>query len=131
MYVFQYDLVVNCTPSFPFAIAVEKQKQRRVPIEDDPFDSVPLFQIMRDSSLLDEIHELVGMQKKVLVHCLAGVQRSPAVVACYLIKFHKMTPNEAIEYIKSKRHIAFFWQVNLMKALERFYEHIQSMEIMI
>ena len=50
------------------------------------------------------------------------MQRSCAVCACYLIKYHKMKPNEAINYIKSKRPIAFFGNVNLLSTIEQFYK---------
>ena len=57
----------------------------------------------------------------VLVHCYAGMQRSCAVVACYLIRYHNMNPQEAINFIKSKRSIAFAGRVNFIKTIEEFY----------
>lgn len=46
----------------------------------------------------DVIINLINQSNRVLVHCLAGINRSPTVVASYLIKQLKM--NNAIEYIK-------------------------------
>ncbi len=38
-----------------------------------------------------------------LIHCMAGIERSPLVVACYLHEYQGMTLNEAYDFIKEKR----------------------------
>ena len=115
-----FDFVVNCTPYLPLP---KDSNAIRIPIEDDPFDSVPLYQILRDTTVLQDVHKYITSNRKVLVHCQAGVQRSPAVVACYLIKYYDMNPEQSVAFIKTKRPIAFFWHVNLQKALQLTYEH--------
>ncbi|GLB34489.1 putative dual specificity phosphatase, catalytic domain [Lyophyllum shimeji] len=45
-------------------------------------------------------------EARVLVHCGEGVSRSVAVVAAYLIKEYGWSPEEAVEFIKSKRGVA-------------------------
>jgi protein-tyrosine phosphatase len=115
-----FDLVVNCTPNVPFY----GKTNIRIPIKDDPFDSVPLFQILRDGSALQTIHDALERGGRVLVHCQAGAQRSPAVVACYLVRFRGMTPQDAIDAIRAARPIAFFCGfVNLRRAIELVYEY--------
>jgi protein-tyrosine phosphatase len=52
-----------------------------------------------------------------------GQQRSCAVVACYLIKYYNLTPQEAIDFIKLKRPIAFFGNVNFLQTIEFFYQN--------
>ena len=39
-------------------------------------------------------------RQSVLIHCHAGMQRSAAVLACYLIRFYKMTPEDAVNQPK-------------------------------
>ena len=75
----RYDLVVNCTVNTPFAEGC--RNKIRIPISDDPFDSIPLFQILRDTNRLDTIHKTLQANQSVLIHCQAGAQRSPTVVA--------------------------------------------------
>lgn len=88
-----------------------------LPVHDSPDECEKLLSLILDTQVLEKMHDCIIKGQPVLVHCFVGMQRSCAVVACYLIKYHHMTPNEAIEYIKSKRPIAFFGQVNFMETL--------------
>jgi protein-tyrosine phosphatase len=76
---------------------------------------------MKEKNVLEKIYEHVSNKKPVLVHCHAGMQRSCAVVACYLIKYNYMEPTSAIQFIRFKRPIAFFGQVNFQSAIDLFY----------
>jgi protein-tyrosine phosphatase len=57
------------------------------------------------------------MGRNVLVHCSMGMQRSPAVVAAYLIKYNKLNVEEAMDYVKRKRPEAFFYKSTFERAL--------------
>jgi protein tyrosine phosphatase (PTP) superfamily phosphohydrolase (DUF442 family) len=124
----EFAVVVNCTPGLPFAApAGGAQVQVRVAVADDPFDSVPLFQILRDTDVLAQMHAaLCADARPVLVHCQAGAQRSPAVVAAYLMRYYGLGTQDAIDFVKSRRHVAFFWDVNLRRALELFCAHVAA-----
>jgi len=52
----------------------------------------------------DDAHEFIN-RDVTLVHCFAGISRSPTIVIAYLMKEKKMTFAEAFEYCKSKRPI--------------------------
>jgi hypothetical protein len=52
------------------------------------------------------MHQQIFQNKKVYVHCLAGVGRSATIVICYLVKYCHYTPEQAVNLIKSKRMIA-------------------------
>jgi protein-tyrosine phosphatase len=58
----------------------------------------------------------------ILVHCAAGMQRSAACCAMFLIAAMKMKPDEAIAFIREKRPIAFRPGVNFKDAIEGFYK---------
>ena len=60
--------------------------------------------------------------KPVLVHCAAGMQRSAAVTAMYLIATHRMRPEQAKTYIQNKRPIAFRPGANFSRSIDGFYK---------
>lgn len=119
-----FDMIVNCTKDISFPNNYQPICIR-IPINDEPYHSELLFSELINNNILEQIHNNITTHKlSVLVHCSMGMQRSCAVVACYLIKYYNMTPIEAIEYIKSKRPIAFFGNINLLSAIEKFYNYI-------
>ena len=119
-----FDLIINATPdlSFPPEVLQKKYKQEyiRIPVRDEPFDSEKLYNILETQNILDIIKKYISQNKKVLIHCNMGQQRSCAVIACYLIKHHNMNTKTAIEYCKKKRQMAFFGQVNFMDTIMKY-----------
>ena len=62
-----------------------------------------------------------GNGGKIYVHCKAGRSRSATMVGCYLMKKYKFNPEEAVEYMKSKRsHVLLHPQK--MEALVKFHQ---------
>jgi protein tyrosine/serine phosphatase len=112
-----YDLIVNCTPDIPFPII--HKSIIRIPVYDDPSYAQKMLLIIKQKQVLETIHKHLWEGKTVLVHCHAGMQRSCAVVACYLVKYHDLTPDEAILYIKKRRPIAFMGNVNFKETIDK------------
>jgi hypothetical protein len=112
-----FALIVNCTKSL-----IGAPGSVRVPIDDDESECDNLIKRLRETNVLERINDALSKGQTVLVHCYAGVQRSCAVVACYLIRYHQMTPESAIAFIKSKREVAFDDAPTFLAAIETFYE---------
>lgn len=92
--------IVNVTPNVP-AYHSDHFHYYNIPAEDtqkqnllDHFDHVYKF-----------IHRAITNNEKVLVHCVAGISRSPAIVISFLMRYAKMTMNDAYEFVKRKRSI--------------------------
>jgi hypothetical protein len=117
-----FPLIVNCTKDIPFPSYVPNII--RIAVNDDPSESRNMARQMIETGVLEKIRESLEKKEKVLVHCFAGAQRSCAVVACYLIKYHQFSPERAIQYIRLHRPVAFFGGVNFMQVLQYFHQKI-------
>lgn len=99
----QFDLIVNCTKHLP----ITSYNTIRISVDDHPSETQSLVKQVRESRVLEKIHQSLFDNKGVLVHCHAGMQRSCAVVAFYLLKYFNASPEDVIQYIRAKRSIAF------------------------
>jgi protein-tyrosine phosphatase len=62
----------------------------------------------------------------VLVHCAAGMQRSAAIVAMYIIATSQYKVENAIQYVQSKRPIAFTPRANFLKSIQIFEKNFDE-----
>ena len=52
---------------------------------------------------VDFVHKRITNEEPVMVHCLAGLGRTGTILACYLIKYQKMSPDGAIQKVRKER----------------------------
>jgi protein-tyrosine phosphatase len=128
-----FDFIVNCTKEHETSTLLYKKKDNfssnetinnnyvRISIKDNPYESDKLLSIIKENHILEQMNCYIRNNKNVLVHCVMGMQRSCTVVAFYLIKYYNMSPEQAINFIKSKRPVAFFGNVNFRQAIHAYY----------
>jgi protein-tyrosine phosphatase len=116
----QFTTIVNCTKDIPFPSYCKPENCIRIPINDNPDECQQLLYILNENNVLEKINNSIINKEPVLVHCSAGMQRSCAVVACYLMKYYNLDPNTAILHIQSRRPIAFFGNINFLNAIIKF-----------
>lgn len=90
--------VVNATTELPNA-PLEGVRVVAVRVPDEP--SADLASHLVDAA--DLIHEEVSRGGRVLVHCVAGVSRSPALVLAYLVRHCGMALREAFLHVRAAR----------------------------
>lgn len=116
--------VFNCTKDIPFYPTV--QRRYRVPIDDNlQAEEIRNLELWSYELVYKMIKEYKTGQP-MLVHCAAGMQRSAAALAMFLIATRNMTPEQAIKFIRNERNIAFHPSANFGQSIQGFYMHYQS-----
>ena len=119
----KYDMIVNCTKDINFPTHYNT-KCIRLSVNDNPDECKKFLYEINNTCVLEHIEYHIRNKQSILVHCSMGIQRSCALVACYLIRYYRWTPTEAIAYIKTKRPIAFFGQCNFLQTIDEYYLHL-------
>lgn len=118
------ETVFNCTKDLPFHSSM--RRRYRVPVDDnleeEEIRNMELWSFEIIYKLLLEYKQ----GKTILVHCAAGIQRSAAVTAMFLMVFTGMKHEDAMQYIRERRPIAFFKNANFLKSIQGFEKNIQN-----
>lgn len=112
-------LVVNATGNIPMQDFGPDVRTFRIPVDDSPRENEVMLRHFPIVVL--EIDDVLENGRGVLVHCRAGMQRSAAVVAAYLMWKRGMTANRAFEFINRKKHETF-WPVATFEPALRDWE---------
>lgn len=114
--------VINCTRDLPMI----HDDGERLAVDDDL--SKLSIEVMTDALplLVKTIDEKVASGKDVVVHCMAGQQRSAAVVAAYVMSKMGLGVDDAIAFVRSKKRDAFFWQANFRQSLVDYHGNINA-----
>ena len=115
--------VFNCTKDIPFVPDI--QRKYRIPVDDNlQADEIRNLELWAYEIVLKLTREYKTGQP-MLVHCAAGMQRSAASTAMFLMATRGLTVDESIAYIQARRPIAFRPNANFRPALESFYTTYQ------
>lgn len=111
--------VINVSGACQKCPFVPDENFYRIPVEDTEAERLlPFFHTA--NAFIDECREKGGC---VLVHCLAGVSRSPTVVTAYIMHYLQKPWSEAYEFVKTKRPI-IDPNFNFMAQLLRFNDEV-------
>ena len=120
----QINVVINCTKDIPFS--GHAPKQYRIPVDDNLEEAEIRNMAHWSPQTVYTIMQHYKNGDRILIHCMAGMQRSACAVAMFLICHAKCHTTEAIQFIRSKRSIAFFPRANFLKSIEYFDEYFHS-----
>ena len=79
----------------------------------------------RIESTVDFINEQINNDQPVMVHCAAGMGRAGTILACYFVKYKKLTAKKAIEKIRNDRPGSIQSEVQEL-AIGFFEKHIKN-----
>ncbi len=114
-------VVFNCTKTLPFAKSIKHKY--RVPVDDSLQEEDLRKMGFWSFEIIYKLLQEYRSGANILIHCHAGMQRSAAVVAMFLMFLTKKPLDEVIAFIKSKRPIAFTPMANFYPSMV-FYEKI-------
>lgn len=120
-------VIFNCTKDIPFAPI--KANMYRVPVDDNLQQEEIRNMALWSPEIVVKLIKEYNSGANILVHCHAGMQRSAAVVAMFLIARYRCSTNEAIAYIKSKRSVAFLISANFLNSIHEFENIYQEYAI--
>lgn len=110
--------VFNCTKDLPFHNSIKRRY--RVPVEDNLQEEELRNMELWSYEIVVKLMNEYKAGRPILVHCHAGMQRSPAVIAMVLIAMYGFTTDQAIEFIQQKRPIAFKPGPNFQSSIQGF-----------
>jgi len=122
----QIGAVFNCTKDLPFVQGLPIHMYR-VPV-DDNLQEEEIRNLEHWSwEIVFKILKERNAENRILIHCAAGMQRSAAVTAMFLISQYRCSTDEAIAYIKSKRPVAFYGNANFYSSIKQFETGFRAM----
>ena len=121
-------VVINATKDVKFNRNL-KSINYRLPVHDDLRNNSIKFLYMVLDNFVDVIDKHIKEGYTILVHCMAGRQRSCSIVAGYLMKYKNMDLDTAIEFIKTKRAFAFLGNINFYKALYNYEKDLEFKKV--
>ena len=113
-------LIINCTKTYNYSID-ENIQIIRLNITDFNSPENNIIIASNIDKILEIINIYLGSNEGVLVHCHMGQQRSAMVVACYLMKYLKLSLVDAIIKVKKHRKLAFLPEITFNDFL-KYYE---------
>ena len=123
----EFNLIINCSKNLPFYPKINNQiKKIRISINDDlsTKSNIDLYNYL--NYIIPIIHQYSKNNKKIFIYCNAGIQRSPSIIAAYLIKYYDFSIYEAIEYIKKKNNNTFKPKINFYNSLNNYHNILHS-----
>jgi len=88
----------------PVSILPVQPVRMQIRVEDFPFAELAAYLPTTTAWINDALSR--DPNSRVLVHCVEGISRSTSVVAAFLMAQYSWSPQEAVQYIKSKRRVA-------------------------
>jgi len=111
-------VVFNASKDLPFSTTIKKQY--RIPVDDNLQAEEIRNMTLWSHEILYHVMKEHNSGNTILIHCAAGMQRSAAIMAMFLIAKRGLGWNQAVQYIQDIRPIAFRPGINFKDSLIAF-----------
>ncbi|CCD68974.1 Tyrosine-protein phosphatase vhp-1 [Caenorhabditis elegans] len=93
-------VVINLSMTCPKSVCIKEDKNfMRIPVNDSYQEKLsPYFPMAYEF-----LEKCRRAGKKCLIHCLAGISRSPTLAISYIMRYMKMGSDDAYRYVKERR----------------------------
>lgn len=112
-------LVINATKNIEFNLKLSSINIR-VPVDDDRTVSSNEIMLNMMENITFIMQHYLEKDYIILVHCVAGIQRSCSLVSAYLMRYKNISMKKSMYIIQKMRPQAFITGVNFEYALVRF-----------
>jgi len=111
-------VVFNATKDIAFSPTIKKQY--RIPVDDNLEEEEIRNLELWSSEIAFKILGEYKTGKAILVHCMAGMQRSAASMAMMMIVHLNLHAQDVMQIIREKRPIAFYPRANFGRSIDTF-----------
>lgn len=108
-----FDIIINCTKHLPFYY---NKINIRIPINDNYI--FKNYELLKYNNLINKLSKIKN--KKILIHCVMGVQRSCFITQLILKKIYNLNYKKAQKIINIKRKISFIPYHNFKYLYKKF-----------
>lgn len=111
------DCIVNCCKDLSF---LGKYKEYNIHISDnlEKYELIKMYEYLNET--IEFIYKNLLNNKSILIYCENANQKSPTIIAAYLIKYGNMDYKTAIKAIRSKYKTAFYPTIHFENSLQMF-----------
>jgi len=117
-----FHFIVNCSVNIPFPNYISDNQKIRIPVEDDPKDTIKFVEMIVYTRVLEKIQDCILKNHSIFIY---SGQRSCILVACFLIKYYYLSPVEANQYIIKKRGMVHTKEEPFYDTLDVFYHYLK------
>jgi predicted ATP-dependent Lon-type protease len=117
-------VVFNCTKNLPFSSMIPIKY--RIPVDDNlEEDEIRNLELWSNEIAFKIIAEYRNGHH-ILIHCMAGMQRSAASLAMMMIAHLQLRAPAVMQMIRAKRPIAFYPNANFGRSIQTFDQRFHT-----
>ena len=117
------DILIDTESDLSF-IGTHKEYNPHIGNNLEKYEILKMYEYLSETSRF--IFENILSGKGILIHCGNCSQKSPTVIAGFLIRYGKLSKEEAIKMVRSKCEYAFPDTIQFDYSLEKFENYINN-----